>query len=47
METKTNKEFAQEAIDKALMLCCETEGFCRVGLETPWVKEGIDAWVTA
>ena len=47
METKTNKEFAQEAIDKALMLCCETEGFCRVGLETPWVNEGIDGGAPA
>lgn len=42
MERKTNKEFAQEAIDKALMLCCETGGFCRENLRTPWVNEGID-----
>lgn len=47
METKTNKEFAQEAIDKALMLCCETEGLCRVSLETPWVNEGIDGGAPA
>ena len=35
MERNTNKEFAQEAIDKALMLCCETENIYQEKLQLP------------